>query len=183
MGSLQFTNQSLRNSPHQSPRNSPHTSPGHKNYERPMNPKGPDGQVLTYHACGAYRHLVSECPMSWENLKNVNVVQEEKVCLFTGYNRGDRDILGSESRNCAVLDSACTSTVCGRRWYDSYVGSMSEEDRNSVKPLPANKVFKFGGGEKLSSIMKVKLLCMMAGKEVMIETDVVESDIATRKAV
>jgi hypothetical protein len=52
-------------------------------------------------------------PESWENIKRVNAVEEHNV-LFTGYDRDEIKWLGVDARNCAILDSACSSTVCGR---------------------------------------------------------------------
>ena len=44
---------------------------------RSINPLGPDGQPVTCRACGSYRHLIKDCPDSWENLSkamgNVNI--------------------------------------------------------------------------------------------------------------
>ena len=83
-----------------------------------INPKGYDGNPLTCHGCGSYRHFVGNCPHSHENKPKVNIteeVDEEKVVLFTGYNTGEIQRLGEEATNCAVLDTACTSTVCGKK--------------------------------------------------------------------
>ena len=35
---------------------------------RKMNPTGPDGKPLTCRVCGSYRHLMKDCPDSWENI-------------------------------------------------------------------------------------------------------------------
>ena len=78
------------------------------------NPTGPDGRLLTCKSCGSFRHLLPACPDSWENLsKTTNVVEDENAVLFTGYNKEEVRRLGIDARNCAVLDSACSSTVCG----------------------------------------------------------------------
>ena len=70
----------------------------------------------------------------------------------------------------AVLDSACTSTVCGKQWFDEYVESMSENDRSIMEVSPGEKIFKFGGDEVLQSIKCVKLPCCLAGNGVFIKT-------------
>ena len=54
-----------------------------QDFRRKMNPVGSDGQTLICKACGSYRHLMAECPDSWENMRRVNVVEEENVVLFT----------------------------------------------------------------------------------------------------
>ena len=42
--------------------------------------------------------------------------EDEHVVLFTGYHKREIAQLGIDDRNCAVLDSACSSTVCGETW-------------------------------------------------------------------
>ena len=124
-------------------------------FSKKMNPVGPDGKPLTCRSCGSYRHLVVNCPHSWENMAKtnvnermakVNITEEENVVLFTGYNKTDIAQLGFDARNCAVLDSACSSTVCGENWLDNYINSLDKRDRVKVQQSIGQKIFKFGGG-------------------------------------
>ena len=144
---------------------------------RKMNPTGPDGKPLTCRVCGSYRHLMKDCPDSWENIKKVNIVEDENVELFTGYNKEEIYQLGVDARNCAILDSACSSTVCGQNWMDSYINSLNEVDRKKIKQTTGERTFKFGGGTRLKSRAEYCLPAVIAGKEVTIKTDVVGSDI------
>ena len=142
-----------------------------------INPLGPDGRTLTCKSCGSYRHLLPACPDSWENMRKVNVVEEEHAVLFTGYNTEEVRRLGVDARNCAVLDSACSSTVCGDSWLNNYIESLDKNDRQKVKQTKGQRVFKFGGGRCLQSKGEYSLPVVIAGKEATINTDVVESDI------
>ena len=144
---------------------------------RKMNPTGPDGKPLTCRVCGSYRHLMKDCPDSWENIKKVNIVEDENVVLFTGYNKEEIYQLGVDARNCAILDSACSSTVCGQNWMDSYINSLNEVDRKKIKQTTGERTFKFGGGTRLKSRAEYCLPAVIAGKEETIKTDVVGSDI------
>ena len=74
-----------------------------------MNPVGTDGRTLTCKCCGSFRHLVANCPDTWENQPKVNVTENEHAVLFTEYNKYEIARLGVDARNCAVLDSACSS--------------------------------------------------------------------------
>ena len=47
-----------------------------------MNPVGSNGQVLTCIACGSFRHLLNECPDSWENLEKAYVCYSEEIALI-----------------------------------------------------------------------------------------------------
>ena len=51
------------------------------------------------------------------------------------------------------------------------------DDRQKVKQTEGQRIFKFGGGTCLKSKGEYSLPAVIAGKEVMIKTDVVESDI------
>ena len=142
-----------------------------------INPLGPDGRTLTCKSCGSYRHLLPACPDSWENMRKIKVVEEEHAVLFTGYNTEEVRRLGVDARNCAVLDSACSSTVCGDSWLNNYIESLDKNDRQKVKQTKGQRVFKFGGGTYLQSKGEYSLPVVIAGKEATINTDVVESDI------
>ena len=78
---------------------------------------------------------------------------------------------------CAVLASACSSTVCGDIWLENYLNSLYHEGRRKIKHSIGQKTFKFGGGERLKAKGEYNLPAVKAGKEVTIKTDVVESDI------
>lgn len=80
-----------------------------------------------------------------------------------------------DAQNCAVLDSACCTTVCGQTWFNNYIESLKGEDRK--KCFNSKKVFKFGGGTCLKSYGEFSIPAVLADKSVTIQTDVVESDI------
>ena len=56
-----------------------------KNSGRKMNPLGKDGRTLTCKACGSFRHMLPECPDSWENMQKLNI-RDEDLVLETKYN-------------------------------------------------------------------------------------------------
>ena len=118
----------------------------HQQDSRKMIPAGADVKTLTCRVCGSYRHLLIDCPHSWENFAKVNIAEDENVVLFTGYNKGEISQLGIGAHNCAVLDSACSSTVCGEDWLNRYISSLNEDDRIKIKQLEGERTFKFGGG-------------------------------------
>ena len=147
--------------------------------DKQMNPTGPDGKTLTCRCCGSFRHLVAKCPHNSIQQKRarVNIAEDEHVVLFTGYRKGDITQLGIEAQNCAVLDSACSSTVCGVDWLENYLNSLNQVDKKKIKQTVGQRTFKFGGGERLKSKAEYSIPAVVAGKEVTIRTDVVDSDI------
>ena len=154
----------------------------YRNDTRPMNNIGPDGNVMRCVACDSIRHLVADCPHSYENQSKAFVsdeveLNEEKACLFTGQNPSHMVVLSTEAQNCAVLDSACSSTVCGKEWLNNYLNSLDSDVMNNVKRSSSDKIFRFGGGTRLPSEGSFILPATLAGKRVDIRTDVVDSDI------
>ena len=82
-----------------------------------------------------------------------------------------------ESFNCAILDSAFSSTVCGNDWLQSYIHSLSEKEVLKVTEKDSNTTFRFGDGEVHTSMKKVKIPVTIVGKKINIETDVVDCGI------
>ena len=76
-----------------------------------------------------------------------------------------------------MLDSACGRAVSGDKRINNYIQSLDNRDRLKIKQRDSQKVFKFGGGTCLKSNCEYSLPVVIAGREVTIKTDVVESDI------
>ena len=170
---------------------------------RKMNPVGSNGQVLTCIACGSFRHLLADCPDSWENLEKAYVCYSEEIeivdeevnttivddynesdevkeidlVLFTGGVKTDISELGNDTKNSMVLDSACTRNVCGRPWLYCFLDSLNNDDRKKLKFSSSKRIYKFGGGERLKSEAEISIPAFINGLEIMIDTDVVASDI------
>ena len=112
-----------------------------------MNPNGQNSKVLTCIACGSYRHLLNECPDSWENISKTNYIETDdgrtiendsepepiSPALFTGNNESNLSLLVKAARNPAVLDGACSSTVYAKKWLDCYLSSLSETELPKIK--------------------------------------------------
>ena len=65
---------------YESPRNINSKNSGWK-----MNSLEKYGRTLTCKACGAFGHMLPECPDSWENMRKLNIRDEDMV-LETKYN-------------------------------------------------------------------------------------------------
>ena len=147
----------------------------HSMWEKKTNPIGTDGYPLKCRSCQSIRHLVKDCPDSYENLGKRE--QLENAVLFTGNQASEMKVLANECSFSAILDSACSSTVTGQQWLKDYLESLSPKDRATVEHSESQTVFKFGGGTRLESKGKWVLPCVLAGVHCKITTDVVESDI------
>ena len=97
--------------------------------------------------------------------------------LFTSHNQEDRVLFSGNSCGYAVLDSACSSTVCVEKWLSCYFETLDESDKDKVKQSFSQNNFKFCGGRQLKSQAVYFFPAMIAGKEVTILTDVIAADI------
>ena len=82
-----------------------------------------------------------------------------------------------ETLGFAVLDSGASSTVCGTKWYKFFLGTLTDAQKKKIVKIKGVRTFKFDDGNKLNSLYKVILPCVIADIEVSIITDVVNSDI------
>ena len=60
---------------------------------------------------------------------------------------------------------------------DTYIQSLDTDDKETVKQTEGQKIFKFGGGTCLKSKEEYSLPAVIAGNEVLIQIDIVESNI------
>ena len=154
--------------------------------KKDINPTGSDGRLLTCKSCGSFRHMINDCEHSWENMDKVSLTEHDVLStavsntsehgvLFTGFQRGDVFRLCRDAQNCAVLDSACSSTACGQTWFNNYLESLTRDQREKITWKDSKKVFKFGGGTCLTSKGEYSIPAVLAERNVIIQTDIVES--------
>ena len=97
--------------------------------------------------------------------------------LFTGNSKDQLVLLAKEAWDSIVLDSACSKTVCGLTWLEEFLSALEPLIRAAIKEEESDAVFKFGGDERLPSLKRVLLPCNLAGKNVILTTEVVDSSI------
>ena len=68
--------------------------------------------------------------------------------------------------SCAILDSACSSTVYGKKWLDCFIDSLDQCDKRDIQQTGSRRMFSFGGGNQLRSDGEFCLPAEFAGKEV-----------------
>ena len=66
--------------------------------------------------------------------------------------------------------------MCGAKWFNNYITILSDTQIQNLKKNENKKVFKFGGGEKLS-LDSYQLPANIGGKDIKKKVDVVDSDI------
>ena len=97
----------------------PKSYEGDKPYRRPNRP-GEDGKPSQCHHCHSIYHYLSKCPDRSE--ENVHLTEEVTV-LFTE-DRNELSQFTQEARNCAALDTCCSSSVSGKDWLEMYLDAI-----------------------------------------------------------
>ena len=154
------------------------------------NPIGKDGKILECFICGSKDHLANKCPNKWSKVRETNLAwnnvksesDDEYESMFLEINFNKEKVSGSglcsEASGRGVLDTACASTVAGRTWIEDYINNhLSGKERDKIVKSKGTKKFKFGGGSVITSEAEMKIPAVVAGKKVMITTDVVNSEV------
>ena len=142
-------------------------------YRKPpkgKNPVGKDGRITRCSVCGSVNHWVRDCPDKDLEQADKNVAadrEEVHVVLLNG-------ILNEETGFHGIVDTACTSTLCGKDWLQKFGQTLPDE----LKPVSigkSSKIFVFGGGEKLRSSSTVRLPIELFGNRCFVQVEVIDS--------
>ena len=166
------------------------TNPRRKNFSSgrqsrtQLNPLDPKGNPSKCSICESIYHWRRQCPHKKEKVlmmeQNDDNSDSEKchITLFTkSTSAKEYEILTVEAYGAAILDTACSKTVCGQVWYDNYLSSLSDKDRNSIDTQDSHKLFKFGDGEAVYSSKRVTIPAKIGNKLCSIEAEVVPVEI------
>lgn len=161
---------------------------GYQSFGARVNPLGRDGKPSKCARCGSIYHWVRDCDSQPGFSRKNEEVQltwivresdEEGQLTWIGQESEEKSLkmLSHEAFGGAVLDTGCTSTVCGREWLDVYLETLTVEKRHKVTSETSGTSFRFGDGKLVSSEERVSIPCRTAGRDVIIVTDVVDCDL------
>ena len=129
--------------------------------------------------CGSEFHLAYNCKKNVymneieDNLENK--VNTTMVCCYEeSFSVMSGGKLFNESMYYAILDTACSSTVCGVEWLTSFLQTLTPEERANVEEVESDAKFKFGDGVTYKSLKKVVIPVKIAGLNERLGTDVVD---------
>lgn len=143
------------------------------------NPLDKYGRRTKCGICQSTFHWVKDCPHKKELVKLTEECESEEhpeECNITLFSK-ESEIFMVEALGSAVIDTACTRTVCGEKWLDSYVSGLNGADVNKIVNTSSKKPFKFGDGQVVYSTKMVKIPAKIGDTKCAIETEVVPSDI------
>ena len=155
------------------------------------NPVDKDGKRLKCFSCGSVNHFSRFCPGrrsggNYGKPQDINICsgsevkcdvkpQDIHIALFNGNSGGHMKGLVRECLGKALLDSACTKTVCGNTWLNMYLDTLQEQDKALVRVVHSDTKFRFGDGVEVTSSRLVEFPALIGHKRVMISTDVVSN--------
>ena len=121
-----------------------------------------EGEVFRCLICDSKYHWARQCPHAYEN-HGKSSKEEETDCvqmaLFIGYT-GEMDSfklnsLVNESKVSAVLDTGCSTTVCGGQWLSEYLKTLSDYESSQIVEENSTRTFTFGDGKNFTSLRPV----------------------------
>lgn len=133
--------------------------------------------------CQSTYHWVKDCPNKTEHVKLAKAegsnsdVEECNITLFSNESPSDTQIFMMEALGSAVIDTACTRTVCGEKWLADYVSELPQKELQKIKDEKSTRPFRFGDGKIVQSTRKVTIPAKIGQTRCKIETEVVPADI------
>ena len=118
-------------------------------------------------------HMAQNCPEKYDTLYT-----QEVVLYQSDFDHPEQlKTLVSESWNSAVLDSAATHTVAGEVWYNYYITSLNENEKQRIKHHTPGNTYRFGDGKLFPALQNVDIPISLGSRNLMLNTDIVASDI------
>ena len=147
-----------------------------------------NGSVSRCNICDSTFHFERNCPhrdaerQVFANISaNADQVENEEEVSLALMSLAEHDapysVFVAEAQDSAVLDTACTKTVCGRKWLESFIDSATKEAYSSILFLPSKRLFRFGDAPIVRSIYKVLLPVKIGERKCFIESEVVDKQI------
>ena len=141
--------------------------------QRRINPCDRNGIQLSCHICQNIYHMAQNCPEKYGTLNT-----QEVVLYQSDFDHPEQlKTLVSESWNSAVLDSAATHTVAGEVWYNCYITSLNENEKQRIKHHTPGNTYRFGDGKLFPALQNVDIPISLGSRNLMLNTDIVASDI------
>ena len=146
-----------------------------------------NGVVSRCRYCDSKLHWIKDCPhKNNDDANNVNIVDNGAVSCdnetvnITLFSAEDpltpQKVFVIEAQNAAVIDTACTKTVCGTEWLHNFIDCL-EIDHCNLTCESSHVPFKFGDGETVYSYQSVRIPARISDISCFIQTEVVDCKI------
>ena len=155
---------------------------GHSSYWKPnnkLNPPNNKGQILQCIACDSKMHWPNNCSHSTQsvNVLKDNLDESEEVNIVLMIEDLDKnEIFVVQASKLAAIDTACTKTVAGEKWYQNFITNLPNDYVAQIESFPSETVFKFGDGRKVKSTESVTFSVVIADKKSKIKEEIVKEN-------
>ena len=146
------------------------------------------GYAMACNFCGSTLHFMAKCPDYTKFLKESegNSKAKEDVgyiwfmvntVYMTDQPGTKMQGLVDECKGLCILDCGCPNTVCGEKWIEYYIQTLSTEDQEAIVFEDSKERFTFGDGDGFKSNRKMTIPIYATGKRGLLQTDVVSANI------
>lgn len=109
--------------------------------KRPLpstNPLDRYGRRSKCAVCQSTFHWAKDCPHRGEQVKltedcKTDDIEECNITLYTKDSPTEAEIFMTECFGSAIIDTACTRTVCGQEWINSYIAELSQTEIKDIR--------------------------------------------------
>ena len=101
-----------------------------------------------------------------ENVEEIALMASDNLLAFV-----------AEANFSAILDTACSKTVCGKRWLQSYVQGLSSKQCSELILEESSNKFRFGSGDPIAAVAQVKIPAVNEEVPCSITTEILELDL------
>ena len=167
-----------------------HQNQGNKPNSFTMNPKDYRGFPTVCRKCRSTYHYWENCPhVSPQEKMNAtpkkvmyqtSTQEDYYIALYQKASPTTVDeiiCLMGETLDKAVIDSGCTKSCAGKKWYKSYCESLSKEEVDQMQRQETQSVFRFGDSPPVVASEKVLLPIQIGNINLLLETEIVSSDV------
>ena len=135
--------------------------------------------------CDSTLHLIARCPEYTKFLKDSEGNSKTKddveyvwfMVYMTDQPGNKMQGLVEECKGLCILDCGCPNTVCGEKWMESYIQTLSTEDQEGITFEDSQERYTFGDGDGIKSNRKMTIPVYATGKRGLLQTDVVSANI------
>ena len=151
-----------------------------------------NGTVTRCYTCDSTFHYPRNCPHKEEEstlLTDQSEVSDQKPLTeadvnsihITLYNDAEPvdhyEIFVAEATNPAVIDTACSKTVCGRDWLENFIREYDETAKDLLRIKSSKLPFRFGDSSLVYSYQNIILPVRIGNLQFNISTEVVDKNI------
>ena len=83
----------------------------------------------------------------------------------------------AETSKSAVVNTACTKTVAGEKWFENYKSNLREKAKQEIEIHPSSISFKFGDGRKVQALFRIIFPVILPGTHWKVSAGIVSENI------